>query len=180
MDLPLEAQLNVDTDKFAGDFQIAKGKFRPLIFLLPSCDTMLSIRGISITSNYRKQLIRAYIELKYIQYVQCRFSWPNDIIEVIAWKCLSLAIQRIDRDVLITKVCNDLLPTADTLCRTRYQYHDTCILCHNHETRDRIIRCTAPSRVRWRQLYICALRKRMDTMETEFALKETLSTAIAE
>jgi hypothetical protein len=131
---------------------------------------MLSIRGISITSNYRKQLIRAYIEPEYIQY---RFSWPEDIIEVIAWKCLSLAIQRIDRDVLITKVCNDLLPTADTLCKMRYQYHDTCILCHNHETRDHIIRCTAPSKVRWRQLCICALRKRLDTMEMEFALKET-------
>jgi len=154
-DLPLEAQLNVDADKFAGDFQIAKGKFRPMIFLLPSCDAMLSIRGISITSNYRRQLIRAYVEPEYIQYLQYRFSWSNEIIEVIAWKCLSLAIQRIDRDVLITKVCNDLLPTAETLYKMRYQHHDTCILCHNQETRDHIIRCKSMSRIKWRQKYIC-------------------------
>jgi hypothetical protein len=121
---------------------------------------MLSIRGISVPSNYRKQLIRAYVEPEYIQYLQYRFEWPNETIEIISWKCLSLAIQRINRDVLITKVCNDLLPTATTLCRMKYQHNDTCILCH--------------------QQYICALRKRLDTIETEFAIEETLSTSIAE
>jgi hypothetical protein len=59
-DLKLEAQLNVNADKYAGDFQLAKGKFRPLVSLLPSCDAMLSIRGISVTSNDRRQLRRAY------------------------------------------------------------------------------------------------------------------------
>jgi hypothetical protein len=93
---------------------------------------------------------------------------------------LSLAIQRINRDVLITKVCNDLLPTADTLCKMKYQHHDTCILCHQHETRDHTIRCTAPSRIKLRHQYICALRKRLYSIEIEFALKETLNTAIAE
>jgi hypothetical protein len=62
----------------------------------------------------------------------------------------------------------------------KYQHHDTCILCHQQETRDHIIRCTATTRIKWRQQYICALRKSLDTIETEFALKETLSTAIAE
>jgi hypothetical protein len=118
---------------------------------------MLSIRGISVTSNYRKELIRAYVELEYIQYLQYRFEWPNEVIEIISWKCLSLAIQRINRDVLITKVCNDLLPTAATLCKMKYQHHDTCILCHQQETRDHIIRCTATTRIKWRQQYICAL-----------------------
>jgi hypothetical protein len=68
-DLELEAQLNVGADKYAGDFQPAKGKFRPLVSLLPSCDARLLIRGISVTSNYRKQLIRAYVEPEYIQYI---------------------------------------------------------------------------------------------------------------
>jgi predicted ATPase len=116
-----------------------------------------------------------------IQYLQYRFGWPNETTEIIAWKFLSLAIiQQINRDVLITKVYNDLLPTADTLCKMRYQNHDTCILCHQHETRDHIIRCTAPLRIKWRQQYIGALRKRLETIETEFALGETLSTSIAE
>jgi hypothetical protein len=65
-DLELEAQLNVDADKYVGDFQLAKGKFRPIVSLLPSGDAMLSIRGIRVTSNYRKQLIRAYVEPEYM------------------------------------------------------------------------------------------------------------------
>jgi hypothetical protein len=117
--------------------------------------------GRNITAITWKLLIRAYVEPEYIQYLRYRFSWPNKTIEIIAWKCLSLAaIQRINRDVLITKVCsNDLLPTADTLCsKMRYQHHDTCKSCHQHETRDYIIRCTAPSRIRWRQQYIYILK----------------------
>ena len=179
MDLNLEAQLNVDADKFAGDFQIEKGKFRPLVFLLPSCDAMLSIRGISITSNYRKQLIRAYVEPEYIQYLQYKFQWSNEVIEIVSWKCLSLAIQRINRDVLITKICNDLLPTADTLCRMKYQHHDTCVLCNNHETRDHMIRCTAKSRIKWRNQYLNAIRKKLNSLETEYAITEALCSAIA-
>jgi hypothetical protein len=73
---------------------------------------MLSIGGISVTSKYRKQLIRAYVEPEYIEYLQYKFGWSNETITGIAWKCLKLAIQRINRDVLLTKICNDLLPTA--------------------------------------------------------------------
>jgi hypothetical protein len=79
------------------------------------------------------------VEPEYIQYLQYRFEWPNETIEIISWKFLSLAIQRINQDVLITKVCNDFLPTADTLCKMKYQHHDTCILCHQHKTIDHII-----------------------------------------
>jgi hypothetical protein len=32
-DLEFEAQLNVDADKYAGDFQLANGKFRPIVSL---------------------------------------------------------------------------------------------------------------------------------------------------
>jgi hypothetical protein len=62
------------------------------------------------------------------------FLEPTETWDGISWKCLSLAIKRINRDVLITKVCNDLFPTADTLCKMKYQHHDTCILCHQPET----------------------------------------------
>jgi hypothetical protein len=39
-----------------------------MIHTLPSCPAMISIGGISVTSNYRKQLIRAYVEPGYIEY----------------------------------------------------------------------------------------------------------------
>ena len=56
-ELSLKAQLNVEADILAGDFQRREGKFRPFAHLLPSCSAMVSIRGISITSNIFKQLV---------------------------------------------------------------------------------------------------------------------------
>ena len=179
-DLPLEAQLNIEADELAGAYQQTNGIFRPLVHLLPSCPAMLAIRGISITSNYRKQLIRAYVEPAYIQYLQYRFEWSDSTIQTIAWKCLSLAIQRIRRDVLVTKVCNELLPTAATLYKRNYQNHDTCILCHHQETIEHMLRCESPTRIKWRIQFMCALRKRLEYLETEFSIGETLCTAISE
>ena len=97
-----------------------------MIHTLPSCSAMLSSIGqISMTSNYGKQLIRAYIEPDYIEYLQYKFGWSNEMITGIAWKCLKLAIQRINRDVLLTKICNDPLPTAAIFFKRKYQNNDT-------------------------------------------------------
>jgi len=180
MDLPLEAQLNVDADELAGEYQQDDGKYLPLVNMMPSCPAMLTIRGISITSNYRKQLIRAYVEPEYMQYLQYRFEWSDSTITSIAWKSFQIAVQRMRRDVLITKVCNDLLPTAEALYKRKYQTHDNCVLCQQKETRNHIIRCTSPSRIKMRTKVLGALRRRLDYLETEFAITETLCTVIAE
>jgi hypothetical protein len=148
--------------------------------MLPSCPAMLSIQGISVTSNYRKQLIRAYVEQEYIGYLMRRFEWNEEIINIISWKCLSLAVQRIQRDVLLTKVCNDLLPTAVTLCKMRYQNNDSCVICNQKETRDHIMLCKAPSRIKWKRKLIGAMRNRFEYLETEFEIGKAMCRAIAE
>jgi hypothetical protein len=61
-DLSLEAQLNVDADWYAGKYQDESGKFLPQCTLLPACPAMLSIREITVTSDYKNQLIQAYTE----------------------------------------------------------------------------------------------------------------------
>jgi hypothetical protein len=119
-DLSLEAQLNIDADELAGIFQQQSGKSRPIVHMLPNCPALLLIQGISITSNYRKQLIRASVEPTYIQHLQYKFGWSDEIVTSIAWKRSSLAIPRINRDVILTKICNDLLPTATTLYKRMY------------------------------------------------------------
>jgi hypothetical protein len=179
-DLSLEAQLNIDADELAGVFQQQSGKSRPIVNMLPSCPALLLIRGISVTSNYRKQLIRASVEPTYIQYLQYKFGWSDEVVLAIAWKSLSLAIPRIKRDVIITKICNDLLPTATTLYKRKYQHHDTCVLCSKKETRDHILRCNEPTRIKWRRKMLSALRSRLLYLETDFSLGETLCTAVAE
>jgi hypothetical protein len=46
------------------------------------------------------------------------------MIQIVAWKCIRLAIQTLNRDIVLTKICNDLLPTAAALGKRSYQNHD--------------------------------------------------------
>ena len=104
--------MNIDADILDGDFQRREGKFRPLAHLLPSCPGMISIRGISITSNVFKQLVFAYTEPRYKKHLQEKFEWSSSDVSNIAWKSLALAIERSGRGILLLKICNDILPTA--------------------------------------------------------------------
>ena len=102
------------------------------------------------------------------------------MITGIAWKCLKLAIHRINRDVLLTKICNDPLPTAATFFKGKYQNNDTCLMCNQRETRDHMSICEAQSRIKWRRPCMITIRKRLDKMETGLELKEISSSAISE
>ena len=66
-ELSLPAQLNVECDELAGDYRRDYGIFQPKVSLTPACPAHLHIQGIAITSNIRHQLIRAFVELQYIQ-----------------------------------------------------------------------------------------------------------------
>ena len=91
-----------------------------------------------------------------------------------------MALKRIDREVILVKICNDLLPTATTLLKWNWQNHDNCCLCGKSETRDHMIRCSGKTREHWRIKTISKLRKKMQYMDTEFELEHTLASAISE
>jgi hypothetical protein len=141
---------------------------------------MLSIREITVTSDYKNQLIRAYTEPRYIECLQNKFGWSDTVINTIAWKSLSLAVRRINRSVILTKVSNDLLPTAETLKKFKYQNSDKCVLCDKTETRDHMIQCKAESRCRWRVSLSTALRKKMKALEMKYDVEETFMTALCD
>ena len=93
--LPLLAQLNIKADKLAGQFQLDYGKFIPKVLLLPASPVILSLRGLSITSQYKHQLQRAYTEPPYISGLQEKNGWNGTTVKTFLWKELSIAIKRI-------------------------------------------------------------------------------------
>ena len=107
--------------------------------MYPSSPAVLEIDGMTITSNIRHQLIRAYLESKYLQYLQDQYEWNDETVHDIAWKCLNLGLKWIDREVILVKICNDLLPTATTLLKWNWQNHYNCCLCGKLEKRDHMI-----------------------------------------
>ena len=60
--LSLIAQLNVEADELAENFQADYGQYCPRVPVFPASPAMLAIRGVSITSNYKHHLQRAFTD----------------------------------------------------------------------------------------------------------------------
>ena len=158
-EMSTEAKLNVEADRLAGLYQDELGKYSPITHMYPSSPAVLEINGMTITSNIRHRLIQAYAEPKYIRCLQDKYEWNNKTVHDIAWKCLNLGLKRINREVILVKICNDLLPTATTLLKWKWQNHDNCCLCGKSETRDHMLRCQSKTRKQWRIKTISQLRE---------------------
>ena len=101
-------------------------------------------------------------------------------MQEISWKCLNLGLRRLDREVVLVKICNDLLPTAINLQKWKWQAHDSCCLCGMSETRDHMLLCKGESRRKWRIKTIDELQKRMKTIDTKFGVENTICSAISD
>ena len=179
-DLSLEAQLNVDADELAEQHYSTGPQSTPQVQLLPSSSVTLFIRGISITNDYQTQLIRSYTEPTYIGHLQDKFGWSSPTTTTIAWKSLSCGIRRLGRHCLVTKICNDLLPTAVTLQKWKYQTHDTCCLCGQTETREHLYLCRHHSRIQWKIRFMNALRACLLHLQTQPGLIDTLCSSLTD
>ena len=79
------------------------------VAVLPLTPAHLRINNVTITSRYREQMQRAISEPIYMAYLTKRFKWTDGIIQDIVWKSLKLALVRINRTVLATKLYVDTI-----------------------------------------------------------------------
>ena len=179
-ELSIEAILNIEADALAGDYQERNKQDRLWVTMLPSCPAMLDIHGVSITSKVFHNLVDAYTRPLYMSCVQKKFEWDDTTVNAIAWDSLSLALKRIDRRVLTTKICNSLLPTKSFLFNTSQLSTNTCPLCTCEETREHLLRCNHPSRVEWRRKVVKDLRSTLTHKNTGYAVIETMASAVTE
>ena len=179
-DLPLLTQLNIKVDRVTGQFQMDHGKYLPKIALLPSAPATISIRGISITSQYKYQLQRAYTEPQYIVKLQSKFEWQDSIIDIIAWKCLSISIKRIHREVLTLKCCNETLPMAIVLKLLTYQDTGRCCLCQAQETSEHMISCNHSTKRQWWLRIVTKIKERMTHYNPDESLIDVFCSCITD
>ena len=164
--LSLRSRMNILADELAGEYNSTCGRFIPEAPVLPASPAQLLICGVSITSNYRKMIQRAILEPEYIQYLILRFGWNEFVVDSILWKSLKLAVVRIIRTAVVTKLCNDLLPTSARISKWNMRSCPKCSCGVCDKTFDHIIRCGASSCVKWRTTYLCKLRETMLTYKT--------------
>ena len=101
----VEVILNVEAGRLAGEYQDKLRAYSPITHMYPSPPAVLEINGMTMTNNVRHQLIKAYSEPKYICYLQQKNGWNNKTVNSIAWECRNLGLKRIDRKVILVKVC---------------------------------------------------------------------------
>ena len=169
-ELSIEALLNIEADRLAGDFQDQKGKNRPLVTMMPCCPAMIDIKGVSITSRIFHNLVTAHTRETLLKQIQAKEKWDDDTAASIAWTSTSLAIKRIDRNVVITKVCNGILPTMKALHKMKQSSIMNCPLCPRTETQEHMLRCNDSSRLNLRRTLVKNLSIEMKKKQTRHAL----------
>ena len=114
-----------------------------------------------MTGKYNKQIIRAYTEPRYAAYLMQRFDWRDSVFGSISWESFRTAMRRIRQDTVLTKICNDILPTNKRLWQIGFSTTDRCCCCDEIETFDHILTCDGESRLKWRHGFTCGLHKKM-------------------
>jgi hypothetical protein len=173
--LPLNAQLNVDADKEAGIYQCTFPLQRPIVPRLPSNRAQLHIAGKVIPSKLKKRIREAFTVPPYLAYLQERFKWSDQCVNTVDWTAYTQAIGRYcTRRIQITKLCNDLLPTARWVHRYDKLTTGHCLHCGETEDRDHILRCTFATRRLWRNDLLVHLRETHSSNECDPRLLDIL------
>jgi hypothetical protein len=157
--LSLNAQLNVEVDAEAGEYQQTYPSQCPIIPRLPSKRAQLHICGKVIPSKLKKHIREVFTVPPYLQYLQQRFQWSEQCASTIDWTAYTQAIGRnSSRRIHITKLCNDLLLTARWANRYDSLTTDHCLHCGEPEDHDHILQCTFAPRCLWRNDLFVHLR----------------------
>ena len=145
------AQLNVDADAKAGQYQDAFGAVRPIAKMMTSTGAHLVGPEGTITSHYQKTIRYQATEAPVRTYLMNKYHWTPTVFDVIHWSAHSAALRKVSkRRIHYTKMVFDILPTHSQ--SNKYDKgHRTCPTCDDPvENRDHILRCTHPDAVTWR------------------------------
>jgi hypothetical protein len=179
-ELPLLANLNVEADRYAGTHRDLHGCNRPIIPLSATRPVALDIDGKTIHCGF-KQVIRDAIHAPHLlEAMQIRYDWPDRILETIDWEAHRQALQgQSNRRTHFVKLCHDILPTGNVVCRHGQGLPSYCALC---STPDKdfahVLCCPHPSRTKWHSDFIVNLRKKCHNLSTDQCLLDILLSGI--
>jgi hypothetical protein len=178
-DLSLLAQLNVDADRYAGEFQDQHGGPRPKV---PHNRAQLHINVATITYQLQNAVRYADTVPALQAYIQERCNWSDSTMQSIDWDTHGQAIQRgIHNRICLTKLVHGILPTKDYVHRFIDKRKCSCPTCDcDSEDRDHLLRCKHPSRRRLRSSCILHVRKTTEALDTKPYLQSILLDGLSE
>jgi hypothetical protein len=147
--LSLQAQLNVDADRLATEYQDRFGTASPEVLLFPHAAAHIHIpRYGVITYRLPQTLRRAESEEPLYHYIRDRNHWTDSQMQTIDWDAHSKApiAKQNKRRIQITKLIHDIVPTNRQVHRHNVSLQ-RCPTCEDVDIEDRnhVMRCCDPA-----------------------------------
>ena len=169
------AQLNVNADARAGQYQGNHGATRPFVMMATRTKVHLLSSHGTVTGKYAEYLRTAAMTPPLQTHLMAKYSWTMRLLDSINWDAHRRALKRMyKRRTHLTKLVFDILPTTSML--NKYDNgHSTCPSCQcAHEDRDHILQCLATRRVEWRIEFMESLRNFCRDTQTDSEVQTLL------
>ena len=153
--LPLYAQLNVDADTLASEFQDAHVSVRPILLMTPSTRVLLHLPQGSNTGKFASTLRTAYSGPPLLQAIQSKNSWSDSTAESVHCEAHALSLgKHSNRSTHYTELAHNILPTNSWLNKLDKGKRPCPCCVEPREDQDHILRCPAATRNRWRHEFL--------------------------
>ena len=125
------AQLNVDADAKAAQYQDTCGACRPVVKMMPHTKAHLIGPSGTITGHYQK-LMRYHATAAPLQeYMKAKYQWSQHVFDAIHWEAHSAAFKKVNKNrIHYTKLVFDQLPTTSQANKFD-KGNQTCPSCAN-------------------------------------------------
>jgi hypothetical protein len=180
-DLPFLAQLNVDADKYAGEYQRQHGTYQPIIPLSPTRPIAIDLDGKTIHRHLKSAIRDAAHSQPLMNRLVARNGWTQLVPKMIDWEAHRLATTGAHRkrQSHFVKLCHDYLPAGKIAHRNNASHPHLCPLCKSpYEEHQHILQCPHPSREAWRTQLIKQISDKCTTLQTDPILTSILTNGL--
>ena len=183
VDLSPKAQLNVDADRIATEYQEGCTLDRTKAPRLPTAQVQLQLNdregfeGGTVTHNFKSAIRFAESAPTLRKYIIKRNEWPTAVFdEMVDWEAHSQALSRNNHHrVHIIKLIHDILPTNHIARYFVTGREPHCPSCDcEREERDHVFQCPHPARATWRRTALQEIRKVCTRVSTSPGLLDLL------
>ena len=163
--LPLMAQLNVDANALANEYQYKLGLHQPDVLPTTLAGAHLIFRSGTVTAHYEASLRFQTAAAPLQQYVMAKYSWTSDTLQTINWAAHGSSLRKhMSQRTHLAKFVHEILPTNSTLHRRDANRNRFPSCGIGPETWSHVIRCPSETRVKWRDCTLESLAKQCGSL----------------
>jgi len=135
-ELPLEAKLNIEADKAAGEaLLLPSDGHRRVTHMMEHTGCILAIDQASVHSKYTQSLRNSYALPEYRAYLIRKHQWLPETYDDVDWPAFQMATRNyFSTEVHLVKLIHDQLPTRHRVHRYQPWVPPHCHYCDSTET----------------------------------------------